>query len=248
MKASLILVGVIVLGVLGFTLLPEPLRVEISSRLMAEAFFENRNAIQAMESEDFSQAKTHWESALAASPDLALLQYNLGVGLQLLGQSDEAGKAYGAAVGKQGWSQELEFQSLFNQGADQQKQKNVDQALAFYQKALDLNPESREAKINIELLIQDQQGQGKGESQDQNQESEGGGQGQDQSKDQGESEKEEEPKEYAQNQKQKPQFKSQELTPSDVNKILGEILQQEQKIRGEYNKQKTKEAPRDKDW
>jgi hypothetical protein len=33
-----------------------------------------------------------------------------------------------------------------------------------------------------------------------------------------------------------------------VKKILGEINQQEQKIRADYNRQDAKEAPRGKDW
>jgi len=38
------------------------------------------------------------------------------------------------------------------------------------------------------------------------------------------------------------------LSPSDVNKILGELKQQEQRIRGEYNRKEAKEPPRGKDW
>jgi hypothetical protein len=33
-----------------------------------------------------------------------------------------------------------------------------------------------------------------------------------------------------------------------VNKILGELKQQEQKIRAEFNKREVKEKPKEKDW
>ncbi|MGZ5280485.1 MAG: tetratricopeptide repeat protein, partial [Pseudobdellovibrionaceae bacterium] len=61
-------------------------------------------------------------------------------------------------------------------------------------------------------------------------------------------EKQDQPKEYGKNKPQPQKFKSGELTQGDVNKILGEIKQQEQKIRAEFNKKETKDEPRDKDW
>ena len=53
------------------------------------------------------------------------------------------------------------FLTYFNQGVSSGAQKKIDEALDYYQKALDLNPNSQETKKNIELLIkknqQDQQ-------------------------------------------------------------------------------------------
>jgi Ca-activated chloride channel family protein len=57
------------------------------------------------------------------------------------------------------------------------------------------------------------------------------------------------PKTPAKNEKYKPRpFDGKELSEADVKKILGEIKQQEQKIRSEFNRKDVKEQPRDKDW
>jgi tetratricopeptide (TPR) repeat protein len=57
------------------------------------------------------------------------------------------------------------------------------------------------------------------------------------------------PKTPQKSEKYKPRpFKGNTLNESDVKKILGEIRQQEQKIRAEFNRKDVKEQPRDKDW
>lgn len=57
------------------------------------------------------------------------------------------------------------------------------------------------------------------------------------------------PKTPQKNEKYKPRpFNGEQLSEADVKKILGEIKQQEQKIRSEFNRKDVKEQPRDKDW
>jgi len=116
--------------------------------------------------------------------------------------------------------------------------------LALYQKALSVIPSSKEVKTNIELLLQQQQGQGDGKGDNKNNDSKGNGQGQSQDQ-----KKDQQPQQYQQSTKYKPrQFQGKELNEGDVKKILGELKQQESKIRAEYNKKEMKEQPRDKDW
>jgi hypothetical protein len=126
-----------------------------------------------------------------------------------------------------------------------------------YQKALEIIPSSNEVKTNIELLIQQQQGQSGGEGQ-QNQPQQGDQQqNQDQKNQEGKDQKDQkdqeqdqkEGKQKQQSQKYKPRpFNGKELSEGDVKKILGELKQQEEKIRAEYNRKDVKEQPRDKDW
>ncbi|HEY1078895.1 MAG TPA: tetratricopeptide repeat protein, partial [Bdellovibrio sp.] len=159
--------------------------------------------------------------------------------------------------------------AIFNQAQLLGKQKKVDEAIALYQKALDLVPTSQEAKNNIELLTQQQAGGGKGQDQENKDDQKQEGKESKDSKDQKDpkdpkddkdkkdekkpdekdgKEKEEKPKEPKSSPKYKPRpFNGKELSEGDVKKILGELKQQEEKIRAEYNKS-GKEQPRDKDW
>jgi hypothetical protein len=126
----------------------------------------------------------------------------------------------------------------------------VDEALKYYQTALKINPNSRETKVNIELLIQDQE----------NKSGEGKGDGKNDGKDKPNQNPNDKPDDKSDHKKDKekqgvtkgkappPKFNSKELTQNDVNKILSEISQQEQKIRGEFNRKEVKEKPHGKDW
>lgn len=170
------------------------------------------------------------------------------------------------------------FMARFNQAQLLGKTKKVDEALVLYQKALEIIPSSVEVKTNIELLTQSQQGGKDGQDQkdQQNQQNQQGNQNQqqknqkdqnkdqkDQNKDQGKDQKDqqgqgddqkekkdrEQKKEFKQSPKYQPRpFKGEELSEGDVKKILGELKQQEGKIRAEYNRKEVKEQPRDKDW
>lgn len=239
---------------LVYSLLPKPWTHEIEGRLFWNAFLSNEKALKALKAQDFTLATNKWAEGLSTSPGLLELHYNLGLGWQLMNRSDESVKSYNVLLKNPNAPSALQFDSNFNMGVMYQAAKQVDLALNSYQGALDITPDSRETKINIELLIQQQQGGGQGQNQDQSK-GDKGGEGdqpkdpQGDKKDEGQGEEKEEPKEYAKNpQPQKKQFKSEQLSQSDVNKILGEIKQQEQKIRAEYNKKESKEQPRDKDW
>ncbi|MCE3009050.1 MAG: tetratricopeptide repeat protein [Proteobacteria bacterium] len=219
-----------------------------------EAVFENNRGVR-----DFSQgavlpAQNLFLKAMEGAPSKAEVHVNLGLTFLALEQFEKAEKSFRTAL-QYGGSSEALFSAHFHLGFLYQKQQKKDEALEQYERALEYSPESIETKTNIELLLQDQnQGSGGGEgdqnSKDQEQKGDGSSQdqqGKDPKNDQGkEQQKQDSSGQYRKNQPQK--FKSQELTPGDVNKILGEIRQQEGKIRSEFNKRETKESPRGKDW
>lgn len=252
-KRMLWTMGVLCTALIVYALLPKPWTNELESRLYWNAFLNNEKALTAFKAQDLSMATNKWAEGLSSSPDLMELHYNLGLGWQLMNRSEESVKSYNVLLKNPNSSSALQFGSHFNLGVLYQTAKQVDPALNSYQAALDINPTSRETKINIELLIQQQQGGGQGQNQDQNKGDQGGEGDQAKKPDQDQNgqgdQQKEEPKEYAKNPPpQKKPFKSEQLSQSDVNKILGEIKQQEQKIRAEYNKKEGKEQPRDKDW
>lgn len=222
----------------------------------------NDKGLADLKDQNAAAAQEKFLQGLASNPYEARLHLNLGLTFEILGQPDKAMSSYQTAA-KLADDKTVGFVANFNLGQLAQKAKKVDEALAHYQEALRYNPESVETKTNIELLIQQQQqdqqkqdqqqkdggGEGQDQQKDQNQEGEGKDPKDQEKQDQGQDDKKkEEPKEYAKNKPQPRKFKSDQLDQADVNKILGEIKQQEQKIRAEFNKKEVKEKPRDKDW
>lgn len=222
---------------------------------------------------NYHTALDKYLEALSNDPFAGSLHLNLGLSFEGLKQADKALQAYKEAeqLALKIKDFKLVFMARFNQAQLLGKSKKIDDALAIYQKALEIIPSSKEVKTNIELLTQDQQGgqdgkdnkqqnqqgdknqeqknqQGQKDQKDQkDQQDQKDGQGDDQ-KDKKDQPKDED-KQMKQSPKYKPrQFDGKELSEGDVKKILGELKQQEEKIRAEYNRKEVKERPRDKDW
>nr|WP_295901119.1 tetratricopeptide repeat protein [uncultured Bdellovibrio sp.] len=216
----------------------------------------NREGNNAIKGQTYPVAMDKYIEALRYDPFVGQLHLNLGLSLEGLQQADKAVQSYKEAekLAEKEKNFPLMFMARFNQAQLLGKAKKVDEALAMYQKALEIIPSSKEAKTNIELLTQAQQGGGDGQNQDQKNQQQGQ-QNQQQKpqdgKDQKDKDKKDEPKEGPKQQspKYKPRpFQGKELSEGDVKKILGELKQQEEKIRAEYNRKEVKEQPRDKDW
>lgn len=216
-----------------------------------------------LKSQSFASAMEKYIEALSHDPFIAGLHLNLGLTLEAQEQAEKALQSYSEAE-KLALADEdlmLVFLARFNRAQLLGKAKRVDEALQVYQTALEIVPTSKEVKTNIELLTQGQQGEGGGDGQPQdssgkgkdNKPKEDQDQKDDKSKDNesqdGEEEKPEQPKEMKQSPKYKPRpFEGKELSEGDVKKILGELKQQEERIRADYNRKEVKEKPRDKDW
>jgi len=231
----------------------------------------NRKANQLFKAENFSLAFDNYIKTLELDPFSAETHLNLGLTYESQQQMDKVMPSYVNAE-KYAQNDEMKFMAYFNQAQLLGKEKKVDEALELYQKALTMDPTSKETKHNIELLIQTKQQEQKGggeskdqDNKDQDKKDQQDKQDQKDKKDQdkkdqdkkdqeqdpkdGKDKKKDEPREYKKNGKPQPRpFKGKELSEGDVKKILGEIKQQEQKIRSEYNRKEVKEQPRGKDW
>jgi tetratricopeptide (TPR) repeat protein len=229
--------------------------------LSLNAIFKNRQAAQLMKEQNFSQAQEKIVEALKEEPLWSVLHLNLGFCYEALGQGDKAQSSYNLAAKLAKTPQEM-FVAQFNLGEVLAKQEKVDEALQHYQLALEIDPTSRETKINIELLTtQNSGGGGDGDKDDKDKKDDKDSKGKDKDKDKDKDKKdkddpkdsdkdkdEKKDKKYKPNKQQPQKFKSEKLDQTDVNKILGEIRNQEQKIQREYNKKEIKEAPVGKDW
>lgn len=222
----------------------------------------NRQANQHLKAQNYQSAFDTYVKTLELDPFSGETHLDLGLTYEGQQQADKAMPSYQNAL-KYAKSDKLKFMAYFNQAQLLGKEKKVDEALELYQKALSFEPSSKETKTNIELLIQMQQQEQKGggednkeqkDNKDQKDQKDNKDQKQDQKDDKGQDDKDkkdkkDQPKQYSQSPKHQPRpFKGQELSEGDVKKILGEIKQQEQKIRSEYNRKEVKEQPRDKDW
>lgn len=190
---------------------------------------------------------------LESDPGSIQTHSNLGIIFDALQKKDESGQSFDLALNLlERYKDQLSpgdiFQIYYNLGLRHHHAKNTELALEFYQKALEINPASIETKHNIELLIQQQQGGGDGK--DKNDQEGKGDQNQDpkDGEDKEKKDKEQE-KDRQQTSKYKPRpFQGDQLSEADVKKILGELSQQDKKIRANYNKKDRKEDKNAKDW
>ena len=235
-----------------------------------QSYYYNQKYKYYLKQKDYEKAQTAELISKENLQDHFELDSNLGVVFNLLSKNEESQKSFDEAlkVIPQQFKTEDEknkalFQIYFNRGVFFQSQSKVDQALIDYQAALDRDPTSVETKTNIELLIQkqkeDQQKQGKdgkdgkdGESGQNEKPQEKEGDKEDEKKQQ-EKQKEKEGKERKQNTKYQPRpFKGDQLSEGDVKKILGELSQQDKKIRAQFDKKEKQESgiegKNDKDW
>lgn len=219
-----------------------------------------------LEEEKAFDAQKIWQEEMEELPLQPELHLNLGLAAEKQKNNSQALNYYTQAL-KLSQNSEERFYSMYNLAQILAKEKQIDQALFFYQMALEIKPDHYETKVNIELLMQQQQQQqqqdkkDQGESKDPNQQNEpnkdqpqepkdgkdpsqeGNGDQKDKDKD-----KEKDTK-YENSPKHQPRpFQGKELDQNDVNKILSELKQQEQKIRANFNRKKVKEEPREKDW
>lgn len=233
------------------------LSVSSNADSVFEAVDANKQGITALKKQNPVEAQAQFSKAIGQAPFMPELQINLGLTYDQLGNLDKAKQAYHSAE-KLPLSKTSQYVLNFNLAEIEGRDKKVDSALEYYQKALEANPDSIEAKTNIELLIQQNQqqqsgkdGENKDDKKDQKDQDKKDDKDQKDKKDQDQKKPGEDQKKDEHHQKNKPQprpFKSDELSPGDVKKILEEMDRQEQRVRAEYNKKQVKEKPRDKDW
>lgn len=194
-----------------------------------------------MQQKKVLEAYEEYAELLAENPFSPLFQYNMGTSFMGVEEFKKAIQMYEEVLKLQPLPPEVEFATLFNLGAlHSMKDGDVEKALKNYQKALALNPDSKEIKTNIELLIQDGKGGGKGDNKDKDKkDQQENGEGEEQPK---------EPQQFTNKNPQPDQFKSKDMSKSDVKKILEELKKQEQKIRAQHDRKGGKEADREKNW
>lgn len=227
-----------------------------------QSLYTDYRAARAIKGERYEDALEIYFRLLENDPDRAGTHSNVGVLLNMTQRPEEAAKSllYARRLAEQQKDSAALFTVNFNLGTYYGQLRKVPEALASYQAALELRPDSLETKTNIELLIQQQQQQKQGEQgqPDQNNPSQGQNRpppdgspppdaGNDKQPDDGRQKKDDK-KESSAKYKPRP-YQGDQLSEGDVKKILGELRNQEQKIRANFDKkEKGNSKGNEKDW
>lgn len=211
------------------------------------AIEKNNDGVKKLEQDMNLDAHNQFIGALSEDPFMAEIHINLGLTFEKNKEPEKALSEYVLAL-EGAKTPATAFYASFNAARVLGEMQKYGEALSLYQSALEIRPESLEVKTNIELLIQQMQ----------QQQQQGGGGGKD-DKDKKKDEKKDNKSDDDQDgdregerinrreQEPKP-FESQHLTKQDVDKILEELKNQEQKIRMQQNQKSGKETPHEKDW
>lgn len=207
-----------------------------------EALKKNNQGVENFEKEQYPDANKNFIEALSEDPFASEVHVNLGLTFEKNKEVEKALSEYLVAKDS-AVSAETRFYALFNAARILGELQKYAPALQLYQSALDLRPDSLEVKTNIELLIQ--------QAQQQQQQGGGGSKDKDKKEDKKPDEKDEQKRDgerVNRREKEPKPFNSEQLTKQDVDRILEEIKNQEQKVRLQQNQKSTKETPREKDW
>lgn len=219
-----------------------------------ETLYKDYLAGQDVKHEKYDEALSKYYTLLENDPNRFSTHSNIGVLLSHVQKPEEALKSlqYALKLAEEQGDREQIFKVRYNLGVYYGALKKIPEALENYQAALDLVPTSHEIKTNIELLMQQQK-------QDQKQKK---GEGEQKEKDQSQNDQKNNENKNDQGENQQPQkpqsspkyqprpFKGEQLSEGDVKKILGELRNQEQKIRANFDKKekKGKSSKNEKDW
>lgn len=230
----------------------------------------NNQTAKKFKDQSLEESQTGFLDAMRLEPFQEEIHLNLGTTYEVLKDQDKALRLYKNAEElfakkKPIFTQQLFnflnpnhslmvlFIAYFNQAQLLARENKIDEALEKYQQALGINPDSKEVKTNIELLLQqkqNQQGGGDSDNKDQKDQDQKGQSDKKDPKDGDDPDKnQDKKKDYSSSPKYKPREFKGELNKESVQKIFGEISQQEKKMRSQFSKQsQSKESPRDKDW
>jgi len=201
-----------------------------------ESLFYNNRAVKDLMRKNPVMGQRQLLESLKHDPDNFVARLNLGISFVQLEDYEKALREFRLVEESPKADAEAKFAARFNVARAYHLMKNVPLALEFYQNALAIKKDSLEVKANIEMLLQEQSGQGQGEGKNEKPQPDPNSQGQNDS-----------PQQPEQNQKPEGEAPN-ELSKSDVEKIMQELKDQEQRIRNLEFGNKAKEADSGKNW
>ena len=218
------------------------------------SFLSLREAAQEIKAENYDKAIGIYTNILVKDPANIAARLSLALTYDMLKKYKASEKEY-RYINK---SVQKNFIALFNYGNSLAAQSRIDDALDAYQEALELNPDSKEVKANIELMMLQKQKSGESDKSEKQDKSGKGGEGQpdpnqDPANDQENDEKNKEKNDQSQKQKEDQQKKEakeepNKLSKKDIDQIIEEIKRQEQKVRARELNNNGRGKSLDKSW
>lgn len=230
---------------------------------------------KAYEEGHYDEARVYYEHVLKNRKKDDGAQFGLGVTAYQQKDMETAARALNNAMNSD--DQSLASKAMYNLGNMFRDQQKMEESLALYRKAIELDPTDEDAKVNYELLKQvlqqqeqqqqdkqnQEQDQEKQDQQKQNQDSEGQDEqnknqdnqekGEDQQKQQedqqqSQSEKEEEKKEQQQSQAKQDETQDQKTDKQMQAEAILNALKDQEKINQKRQIAKSKSRKLEKDW
>jgi len=231
---------------------------------------------KAYEEGHYDEARVYYEHILKNRKKDDGAQFGLGVTAYQQKDMETAARALNNAMNSD--DQSLASKAMYNLGNMFRDQQKMEESLALYRKAIELDPTDEDAKVNYELLKQvlqqqeqqqqqdkqnQEQDQEKQDQQKQNQDSEGQDEqnnnqdnqekGEDQQKQQedqqqSQSEKEEEKKDQQQSQAKKDETQAQKTDKQMQAEAILNALKDQEKINQKRQIAKSKSRKLEKDW
>tara|TARA_B100000470_G_scaffold221508_1_gene212039 strand:- start:1475 stop:2224 length:750 start_codon:yes stop_codon:yes gene_type:complete len=213
---------------------------------------------------EFEEARNYYESLIRERGNNPQAQFGRGSSSFQQGDMETAEKAFEQSLKSS--DLDLRSKALYNLGNTFYKNKKTEEALAYYRKALELDPNDTEAKYNYEFLRYQQdppendnqkQDQSKEEEnkeeQDQEKQEEKDQQDKEEEKDQQDKEEEkdqENQEQQQQEQQQKQQEASEEQKTQDLKQAesILDALKQDEKIMQKQQISRAKSRKLAKDW
>ena len=212
------------------------------------------------QNQEYEAAQEYYESVLGKRGNQA--QAHFGRGSSAFQQGDLETAKYSFEQSLKADNEQLKSKAMYNLGNTFYQNQKTEEALAFYRKALELDPTDKEAKYNYEFLKYQQEPPEDQQEQDQNKKDQEKEQDQDQEKEQDQKNKEQEDKnqeqeekeEQQKNDEQQQQPQKQEASEEEKSQDLKQAesildaLKQDEKIMQKQQISRSKSRKLAKDW
>ena len=208
--------------------------------ISSNIIFSQDKGLDYYNNQQFEAARDYYESIILESDNNLKAQFGRGSSSFQLGDFDSAKDAFEKSLRSS--ENSIKSKALYNIGNIFYKNEKSEEALAFYRKALELNPHDKEAKYNYELLKykpdpseEDQKNQDKNKEQ--------------QEEEQEQQEEEQEQQEEGQEQQQEKQVSDEEQSQDmkQAESIL-DALKQDEQVMQKKQIARSKSRKLAKDW
>ena len=136
--------------------------------LAITGLFADDDGLNNYKNKKYEEAKSYYEQVLTKKENNAAASLGLGASQYQLGDIPNAAKSFEEALKSKDTN--IQDRAYYNLGNSLYSQQKMEESIAFYRKALELNPNDDDAKFNYELakyIIQQQQEQNQDNQDDQ---------------------------------------------------------------------------------